>query len=669
MPVYAATQEPGTASASRYLRGFFAMPSPTAQPEAFREGLCELGRRFAEPPVLIPCDDVTVEVVARGATALAEVFRLVGPSPEVALVTLDKRTQSQRVRELGIAMPRTWSPKTPEDAERIAAEARFPLVVKPASAQQFLVTYGFKATTVASPLELVAMLDRFDDMVVQELIPGEIETLYEHNSFVTRDGRVLVSTVARKRDEDPKPFGSATAIEMVHLPAVEELGLRVVQAFGFRGGSHTEFKWDEEAGEYKFIEFNPRFAWSAMVQLAAGVDTIYPQYAEAVGLPFDPVPARLQRTVWSVPERITKGKAIRPPRPLPGSIPGPTRYVTDLFDPRDPWDLGPLAAELRQGLVRRLTKLSRGLPARLRGEALARAELTRTPRVARVLETLGRPRETAAVPVTLYTGQTPEGGPLTVAAAAPEDAIAPLLHRWFSGTPTAEPRGRVEVRQPPADPPAADLVVILPPPARWRGYHDADWLLIPVRTHRSATLDLPTGEILRQMDPALHAELAAAAAGHFAHERVDGARGWAEFYEKMYQPTVGGGWLRDTPGLARLQRLARDGQCHFAVLDGSRLAGVVTLPGRGGEVRLLAAGVLYGSRRMREAGAFAAAHAAAVDWARQEGHQRIAWEALPTTPAAGLPPDGAGRLLAILARTDAGQRALESLAGAEPGSG
>lgn len=194
-----------------------------------------------------------------------------------------------------------------------------------------------------------------------EMVPGDIETLYEHNSFVDRSGHVVISTVARKRDEDPKPFGSATAIEMVEHPELEELGLSVVRGFGLRGSSHSEFKYDARVGEFKFIEFNPRFAWSAMVQVAAGVDTIHAAYAEAAGLVYDPVPAKLQRTVWFIPERITKGKAILPPRRLPGSIPGRTRYVTDLFDPRDPSDLGPLWLEIRNGLRRRLVKFGRGI--------------------------------------------------------------------------------------------------------------------------------------------------------------------------------------------------------------------------------------------------------------------------------------------------------------------
>jgi D-aspartate ligase len=339
---------------SRQVRGFFEMPNLLSAPDEHLERLIRLRASFDERPVLVPCDDLAVGAVARNRELLARSYDLVCPPPRLALELLDKARQYERLADRGIPLPRTWILQDPADSSRISREARFPLVVKPREAQEFFLRNGFKALRARTPDALVALSRRYERMIVQEEIPGGVESIYEHSTFVDRSGRVLVSSLTRKRDEYPRPFGNATAVELVSAPHIAELGRKVLAALEYRGMSHAEFKVDARDGTLKLIELNPRFTWSAALNLAARGDTIYPAYAEAAGTSLPESDPMRQRMVWLSPQRLTLGREFLPPPPTPDSLPGPTRYVTNLFDPAHPTDLAPLAVECFEGVRRRL---------------------------------------------------------------------------------------------------------------------------------------------------------------------------------------------------------------------------------------------------------------------------------------------------------------------------
>lgn len=599
--VWAATQEPGIASRSRHLKGFFATPHPLTSTAQFIERLLEVSASFCTTPVLLPCDDVTVGVAAAAAGELNRRYRLAVTDPDRVVRLLDKAVQVELVAGAGVRVPRTWTPADALEARRIAREARFPVVVKPRTAQQFLVSHGVKALQVQDLVELTAVLDRFAAMMVQEIVPGPVESLYEHNSFVDRQGIVRVSSVARKRDEDPKPFGSATAIELVEAPEVDAAGLEVVRALGFRGSSHSEFKLDGSGGAPVFIEFNPRFAWSAAVQTAGGVDTIFPTYAEAAGLPLSLTEPRRERTVWFTPERITKGRALRPPRALEDSRPGRARLVTDVLDPDDFTDLGPLVSEVGQAARLRLRRVARQLPHALPltvGADVGRRMLPeRIPRLARAWR---------------IVGVTADGRDASILCLAPRPGLAQrLLDAVFPGAFDVGKRGWCLVG---CDGPSfrEDLVVAWAPASPEAWLRAGGWLRFWANPHR--VLDA------RNLD-ALAADVAVVgpvteAADAWLVEAIPAARRWDAFCRTMLRPSFPGGLREAPPSTPYLRKAASAADLYLSVESGTPVAGILALR-EGPLVRLLAGGVLHGSQRLRSRGALWAAvrhclHEAAV---------------------------------------------------------
>ncbi|MBA2565134.1 MAG: hypothetical protein H0V09_06885 [Gemmatimonadetes bacterium] len=361
--VWVAGPEAGPPAASRYARGYLATPSPLTDPGAFVDALCELAPAFENRAVLIPTDDVCVELLAEHHAALAAAYRLLGPPPAVARAIVDKAVQYAIVARAGIPLPRTWVVDAPGAAQRIAAEACFPLIVKPRFSQRFFLARRIKALTAHTPLELAVTLDALPEgMLVQERVEGRLENGYEYSSFVDASGHVAAGLVLRKLDSHPRPFGNTTAVETVHAPAVEALGRDVLRAFGYRGISQSEFKLDPRSGAFRFIEINPRIVNNTAIEHAAGADTVYPAYAEAAGLPVERATPRPARTVWLCPElRLPYSGALLPPRKLPESLGGPTRYVTDLFVAHDPGPLcrkASIAARTRARRVGRRLRLA-----------------------------------------------------------------------------------------------------------------------------------------------------------------------------------------------------------------------------------------------------------------------------------------------------------------------
>jgi D-aspartate ligase len=359
--VWVAAPRPVPPSVSRYARGLVRTPSADEDLTGYIDALTEIAVRFPTPPVLLPSDDISVEVVARHWDRLGARYRLIGPPPTVAGVILDKATQYRAVSAAGIPVPRTWVYDDPADSARIVREARFPLLVKPRASQRFFMANRLKALRVDTPAELDRVLGRFSDhMLIQELVPGDVETGFEFTSFVDAGGRVTNSVVLRKRDVYPRPFGNTIAVETVIEPQVEALGLRVLEALAYRGISQSEFKRDPATGHYFFIEINPRIVNNTGIDTAAGADTVYAAYAQAAGLPFERGARRPARTVWFCPElRLPYSKALAPPAPLADSLPGPTRYVTDLFWPSDPAPLFHKAYDALRARVVRMVRQRR----------------------------------------------------------------------------------------------------------------------------------------------------------------------------------------------------------------------------------------------------------------------------------------------------------------------
>lgn len=210
--------------------------------------------------------------LAQHSEDLSRITRLVAASPKAFAAAEDKHATMMVAESVGVAVPRTLAPDTPDELEQCALWA-YPLVVKARGGQgRFAYANSFEElgqvhrrireqtgvrVTGAEPLPLV-----------QEYIAGP-----GHGYFALCDhGRVLASFMHQRVREVPPSGGPSSAARSFWDPALEDAGKRVLGALEWSGVAMVEFKRETASGRYVLIEVNPKFWGSLGLAIAAGVD-------------------------------------------------------------------------------------------------------------------------------------------------------------------------------------------------------------------------------------------------------------------------------------------------------------------------------------------------------------------------------------------------------------
>jgi D-aspartate ligase len=254
------------------------------------ENVLEVGHRYGlKGWVLFPTRDETVAAFARQRERLAEFFRVTTPAWDTVQWAWDKKNTYERGAQLGIPVPGTWNPRTPEELSELYG--RLPLAIKPAVKENFFYATGAKAWRAETPEQLEYFFQkasrqiRPEEILIQEIIPGDGRQQYSYCAFF-RDGRAYGSLVARRMRQHPREFGrAATYVESVDLPEVEELSERFLRAIDYYGLVEIEFKQDPRDGQFKMLDVNARTWGFHSIGGPAGVDFPYLLFADQMGQP------------------------------------------------------------------------------------------------------------------------------------------------------------------------------------------------------------------------------------------------------------------------------------------------------------------------------------------------------------------------------------------------
>ena len=272
---------------SRCTNRFSTCP-PVTEERKFLEFLRDLaGKQNIKHWLIYPNDDRTVGVLAKHKKELEEFYRIPVPAWKIVQVAIDKRLTLRLAEQIGIPIPRTFYPGGVDELEHLDIE--FPAIIKPAIRHNFYDKTRKKAIRVNDRAQLLQEYRKAADIVdsseimIQEFIAGAADNLYSFGSLY-RDGRVLGKIVAHRSRQHPEIFGRVTThAESLHIPELEEMGKRFLDAMGYQGISEIEFMWDPRDGKYKLIEINARFwAWHSL-SIAAGVDFPYLLYLDMLG--------------------------------------------------------------------------------------------------------------------------------------------------------------------------------------------------------------------------------------------------------------------------------------------------------------------------------------------------------------------------------------------------
>jgi len=272
---------------SRFKKKFLKSPHPS-ETEFYLNFLINLVKKESiNGWVIFPNSDEAVFVLSKYKSLLEEFYRIPTPSWDVIKNVYIKEKTYKLAQEHNIPVPKTYYPKSLK--ELIELDLYFPLVIKPSIRDHFYNKVKIKAFRINDKKELIKTYNKVcsiidpSEVIVQEFIPGGPDNLYSFCPFF-KNGRALVSIMARRSRQHPMDFGHAsTFAELVHIEAMQKSAEKFLRLIDYSGIAEVEFMYDPRSEDYKLLEVNPRiWGWHTLA-IAAGVDFPFIVYQDMIG--------------------------------------------------------------------------------------------------------------------------------------------------------------------------------------------------------------------------------------------------------------------------------------------------------------------------------------------------------------------------------------------------
>ena len=199
---------------------------------------------------VFPTHDEHLNALARHAARARRALPLPVPGWDVLESIQSKRHQLDTAESIGFPIPRTFHPRTAEEAQAAGAEIGFPLLVKPAANVGFRRAHNVQLFRCENAAELARAYEDAApyEPMVQELVPGGAEEMYTLGSYLCADGEALGLFSGRKVRQTRGFTGVARVAEAVWVDEVVEQGLALLRALSFHGISQVEMIRDPRDG-------------------------------------------------------------------------------------------------------------------------------------------------------------------------------------------------------------------------------------------------------------------------------------------------------------------------------------------------------------------------------------------------------------------------------------
>jgi D-aspartate ligase len=291
---------------SRHVRAQLPWIDPWERQDELVDALLAFARAQPEPPALFPQTDATLLLASRHRERLGERFRLALADAELVEALVDKSRFQALAGEHGLPVPAAQRLPPSPGAPPPAIDVPFPAIVKPLTR-----TPGW--TGLAGPSKALHVMDPDafaeawpelsvlpTELLIQQLIAGPESSIESFHVYVDETGAIAGAFTGRKIRTFPREYGQSTAVEIVALPDVAELGRDVVARLGLKGPAKLDFKRDP-GGRLHLLEINPRFNLWHYPGALAGVNLPALAYADMTGRQRPPVAARVAELAWVDP--------------------------------------------------------------------------------------------------------------------------------------------------------------------------------------------------------------------------------------------------------------------------------------------------------------------------------------------------------------------------------
>jgi D-aspartate ligase len=291
---------------SRHVREVLPWMDEWRCQEEIVAALLRYARSQPRPPVLYPQTDAAVLLASRHRDELAQACRFVLADAELIEQLVDKVRFQALAERHGLPVPPAQ--RLRPSPERVAPELEvpFPVVVKPVRRGGDWTATGArgKAMSIRGWEEWRTVWPRLaslrSELLVQQLVPGPESAIESFHAYIDASGDIAGEFTGRKIRTFPPRYGQSSAVEIVDLPDVAELGRGVLAALNVKGVAKLDFKRDDR-GRLYLLEINPRFNLWHHPAAVAGVNLPTLVHADLSGAPRPPGRRPRRHVTWCAP--------------------------------------------------------------------------------------------------------------------------------------------------------------------------------------------------------------------------------------------------------------------------------------------------------------------------------------------------------------------------------